>query len=1059
MKILNTGDLHIHDYPSHNLESPNWRLEQFLKLAYRLAYLYKLHGCKKIVVSGDTLQTPRTTPEVQHVMEKFYLILQEAVKENDGEVVIQIGNHDKDTRSQEVRREDTVVTLMDNLTHVKYLNQVTTEWDGLRVGFQDFLPEQNLSWLEGRLDILFNHFTDVGPGWNGQEIDKTRFGVMFFADIHKPYHRGNIVSIGNPIPHRLGDSCEGKVLIIDTQGGSNGITNEKGMHALEMVHFMKVNEEREVSFYWADVITPETPFLRIYRPDQRPRRWAGELPYDVPVEYAKLRNRSTDKEFVSLENSLDVDAVINANLDDETRLIHGEVLEAAKNNLVHDEALNMNFKMIKTYIKNYRSVDELTINWRGGVLQISGDIGAGKSTVAKALMYCWYGDRNVELQFRDTADKKKDWLVVDCILEYEGTYYRVERGWERGSWLKYWKSKDMDKVVLDSYLPVEDPNCFQREQANKQDDIQAMIREDLPFLDLDKMMYVSQDSSGLFTDLKKNDRIEMVARLLGWSKVVDYSNISSNLWKLEDVKVSEVKSEITRIEGGIESISSMNLVKDETDYDQLITSAESNKAANRQVLDESEAYKKYMAETELLCSTVDALKSVKAPEVLGKVMARAEVEGEILSLKSQVESVRQDQKSEKDNLDSSRSVIRQKMAEVQSNIQKINSTESERLRLKGRMESVMKEIETAKYGLARCEEAASVEVKLSCPSCGQAVCDHEKVEEAKAKLQLEVDRAKSNLTECQDAMMQVATELARVATELSQMGTLDHWNSKNSELMDELSKIVASTHFAVKIESMLQSIYPLESYLTSLASYEQMQSTIQIKMLEINEREATLAQMPGPSQEEVEAATAAISNLQSQVMDYKHRKMEAARVNELIQKKLSMELEISQKKEGIADSEKRMVVISKYIDLTSFTGPIVQSILKLTSEMLSTEKMTVKTIEEKKNGNHKPDLTLAVKIGENWKEYDQLSGGQRFYADIQFMLSLAELTKGIGLMIFDEAFKFLHPNQIEEVGMMIQQNKSVKDDLIITHYDSYSQVDYRIHARLDDSGVSIYEHL
>lgn len=158
---------------------------------------------------------------------------------------------------------------------------------------------------------------------------------------------------------------------------------------------------------------------------------------------------------------------------------------------------------------------------------------------------------------------------------------------------------------------------------------------------------------------------------------------------------------------------------------------------------------------------------------------------------------------------------------------------------------------------------------------------------------------------------------------------------------------------------------------------------------------------------------------------------------------------------SITDVEHQMDLITNYIDLTSFTGPIVQKILEKTSELLSTDTMEVKTIDERKNGNHKPDLTLSVYIGENWKEYSQLSGGQLFYADIKFILSLFDLIGGCGLCIFDESFKFFNPEMIDEIGAEIK-DANIRDTVIITHEQSYIHIDKSIHAELNERGITVH---
>lgn len=1055
MKILNTADIHIHDYANHNLLSPEWRLEQFKELAHRLAFLYKKNGCSMIVVSGDSLQTPRVPPHVEHALDEFYSILSEAVGENGGEVVVQLGNHDKDSRSEIASRKESVVTLVDRIQNVRYIHRGEMVCDSLRVAFQDFLPTQDVSWYEGKVDILFNHFTDVGPGWNGQEIDKEKFGIMFFGDIHSPYHRGNLVSIGNPIPHRLGDSCEGKVLIIDTAGGDFGIENSNDMHTLEKIHYHEFDSGRKISFYWDDVITPETPFLRIYRPDKPPRRWAGCLKYDVPVEYAKL-NKVKESEFVSVDNALDVDSVINANLTDQTRPIHTEVLEIAKKMEIPDSAVDMNFKMIKTYIKNYRSIDELTINWQSGVLRVSGDIGAGKSSIAQAMMYCFYGDRGIESQFRDTANIKKDWLVVDVVLEYKGCYYRVERGWERGGWFKYWKSEDADKILLDSYLPYDDPQCHQRIQTNKIGDLEAIVRADLPFLDLDKMMYVSQKSSGLFSDMKKTDRIEMIAKLLGWSRVIDYSDTSSTLLKESEEKISEVRTDIARIEGNIETIDSMNLKLDETDYQSLIQDVNAEAEKNKLVTKQMDTVNAKRAELNGVVNTLNVLKAVPAPTIDGKEMLKSELDGAMSSLSDEMIKLQIRIDEESKRVEVVRAGSRELAQSLQSKVGRIDLLTQSRNNNTELMKTQVANIEVLKVKHANALAYAQVPVELKCLTCGQDIHDQSKVDEAQQKLWKEVELASKVLEDAQKRLNELASSTGAIMKELQELGDRQALLDQIQAEMDKIQNTTEDKSLSETMNLFRSRMQSYTNYLTQLSSYQTTAKSIEDYNQKYNQLSDEFAALTIPTKEEVDAANAAILEASGKVAEYQSKMADAARTKDMLEKRALLEVDIETKKDAISGIETRIEAINAYRDLTSFTGPIIQSILQLTSQMLSTDTMRVKTIEEKKNGNHKPDLTLSVLIGENWKDYDQLSGGQCFYADIQFMLSLAELTSGIGLVIFDEAFKFLNPDMIEEIGTMIQQSDAIRDILVITHYEGYSQFDHRLHAHLNEQGISVY---
>lgn len=1058
MKILASADIHIDDYARYNVDGPKFRLNQFITLAHRLAAIYKEQQCEKIVIAGDSIQKSVIPPETQHVLKEFYTILSDAVQENGGEVIMDMGNHDRDSRSLDTKKEESIITLMDMIPNVRYIHKKEEMIDGLRVGFQDFIPKHELEWFDGKLDILFNHFTDVGPGWNGQEIDKERFGVMFFGDIHKCYKRGNIVSIGNPIPHRLKDTCEGKCIIIDTRA-TLGESPSDTLNPIDEIHTIKVNSAREIQFKWVDVINEENPFLRIYRPDNKPRYMPGLLKYDVEVPY-NLVKESTDRDVDIDLNSIDIDSIIDANLDDTTKAIHTEILQLAKDSLISDSSISMNFSMIRTSIKNFRSIDEFTHTWGKEALRISGDIGAGKSSVANAIMFNFLGNRNISDQFRDTADIKNDILEVDQVLEYQGLFYRISRGYAGKGFVKFWKSNDQDKILLDSYLDPKDPNFYPNETANKQSDIDLMIKNELPFLEMYSLFYISQQSNGLFTEMKKTERIEIISKLLGWNKIVDYSEIAMQMLKDAKAEIKHNESEQDTLNGSINAIEQMNITLDDTDYQSLIAEANTEQTQlSTQITDDN----RYQQEVQIYnVNLQNVTNEINKPQPLfdGVEVSIEECDKCLLDSENKIQEYQLAD-------DKARLEYDQSVADILTNKQKVQTFRQNKAQELNDARIVLNNINIlqnrsleldqhiAKLRVSHTEAVQKIdeEITETCNSCGQTIHDENLLSAAKNERIRKADAIQADIDNLVNTLSQIVIpETPDTSSIEADIAKLDAMLVNLDEQYNSVQKPQLCTNL-INNEQLLINKYNMHK--NSLTIWANDRGTAKSKLEQLQAKRLEIENIPHLEPQIRQALESRINELYSIIAQYQAKEQENAKNIGILNtlqgykdKLIVLQTEAQSKQDKIEQ-------INEYIDLTSFTGKIVQAILDKTSHVLSTDTMQVKTIEERKNGNHKPDLTLSVLIGEKWKDYSQLSGGQLFFADIKFILRLFDLIGGCGLAIFDESFKFLNPEMIDEIGAEIKEG-NITDTMVVTHAETYIHVDKVIHAELNERGITSY---
>ncbi len=101
------------------------------------------------------------------------------------------------------------------------------------------------------------------------------------------------------------------------------------------------------------------------------------------------------------------------------------------------------------------------------------------------------------------------------------------------------------------------------------------------------------------------------------------------------------------------------------------------------------------------------------------------------------------------------------------------------------------------------------------------------------------------------------------------------------------------------------------------------------------------------------------------------------------------------------------------------------TILENISKSLSYGPVRVSTIQEFKNGSVKPTVELYFKISEEHElPFELLSGGQRTLADTLFLFRLLSTLDGVGVLVFDETFRFLDSSSYEAVFEMLQSSNA-----------------------------------
>jgi DNA repair exonuclease SbcCD ATPase subunit/DNA repair exonuclease SbcCD nuclease subunit len=132
-------------------------------------------------------------------------------------------------------------------------------------------------------------------------------------------------------------------------------------------------------------------------------------------------------------------------------------------------------------------------------------------------------------------------------------------------------------------------------------------------------------------------------------------------------------------------------------------------------------------------------------------------------------------------------------------------------------------------------------------------------------------------------------------------------------------------------------------------------------------------------------------------------------------------------------------------------------VLRSVSESLSSPGLRVETYHEHKNGSVKPTVELYFQSRSGSElPFDLLSGGQKTLADLKFLFKLISYLDGVGVMVFDETFRFLDSKSYEEVFEIMSSIRASHIFYISHDMAPALRFDTQISVIQDDEGVSHY---
>lgn len=490
-RILAISDIHIHDYPQKN-PSSRYRLYQSRTVAKNIVKVREQVGANILVIAGDVVEKAVNRP---YVLAEVKLFLDTVMSSFERGYIIW-GNHDQDNKGSNQDFIDSSLSVMLPRNLVYADKQVIVE-DGVKIGFSNWQPEFDLSWIKEPVDVLFTHaticYSQAGNPdfFKSQTLDESKFGIAICGDIHKPGSIGKYVSIGVPQRCKMGDSEYATGIVYDCPTRTIDWVNLNPDNNL--MKFEYTPTQSEEGWY------PETGTWKVYKPEGLGINGKGVRDISIPAW----------KEVEAL-----VDGIIDQN---GLSSIHHAVLSEVGD--IDAGGVDFNFTLTRLYCKNWRSIEEVELFFEeGDKILISGKNGSGKSSLLSALKYAFVENRSIKdfTQF----GTKECYTEVDFI--YQGTTYRIGRGSSKyGLWIEGEPVKYNSKALFN-------------------DD----IRQRFPFINYLDIFFFDSDHHKLIGDMSPERKSEIIFKFFKLDRIDTLNKVSSDIIERESKKIREVEGKI-----------------------------------------------------------------------------------------------------------------------------------------------------------------------------------------------------------------------------------------------------------------------------------------------------------------------------------------------------------------------------------------------------------------------------------------------------------------------------------------------------------------------------------
>lgn len=576
-KILAVADIHIHDYPQRN-PSEKYRLYQSRTVCQNIIDAGKKEGCDIIVIAGDLIEKFLIRPYVQAEVKLFL----DTLMKNFREGYIIWGNHCQDNKGVNSEFTDSCLSVM-LPSNLYYADMKETVIDGCKIGFYNWRPEFDLTWIKDKVDVLFTHATicySPEDNYHSQELDESKFDLAICGDIHKPAQNGKFISIGVPQRCKMSDSEYSTGIVLDPKNKSWKWVNLNPNDNLMKFKYTDVREDEG----W----DPNTGTWNVYKPNNQ--SISGGVK-DIKIPAWEEIGHLTDS--IIIANNL--------------QPVHSEVLQNLRD--IDSKEVDFNFVITRFYCKNWRSIDEIELFFGDlDKVLITGENGSGKSSLLSAIKYAFLENPHPKdlIQF----GTKECWTEVEFL--YQGSQYKIQRGskkygfWINGEPQKYNGKKDFEKDMHDRF----------------------------PFIDYMDVYFFDSDHPKLIGDITPERKSEIISRFYKMDRIDAYNEQArilleqysrqGNVWREEMNKTQEL---LSYVEGKLQLMTLPTLSVEEL---------KKKKAFGKMMQEKWITYNRYVTTTANLQAQKQSIQ-----EQLEEVNTKLQSSGDISSVDRIIESIQE----------------------------------------------------------------------------------------------------------------------------------------------------------------------------------------------------------------------------------------------------------------------------------------------------------------------------------------------------------------------------------------------------------------------------------
>lgn len=378
-----------------------------------------------------------------------------------------LGNHDLEVKSTKTEVEDynqsSLITLMDSIPNLEVITSDVRDCGGIKVAFYSWRPLNKVpSQAElGGADYLLCH-GDVDKKISPfveDLIPLENYRRVIAGHIHIAKDTEHFSSIGTPFPHSFSDDPHTSLLVLDLE--SNEV--ERISTENQFLKFSAVAGAGAATATENEVVRTEAPASPEFH----------------------LKQDSAIQDFLT-PLSKDAQSVI--------REVMGD------NCLDTNTSVNLSLKLERIVVDNFLSIVHLDYRFTEGIVVLQGVNGAGKSTLFRAIQYALFGKLKGYLKSALQSAFGKHSPRVELDFSYGGSQYKIIR--DKGT--EFYK----DGKIVDAFC---------------KEDLQDKIEAELPVLQFFDIIYVSQSSSGIFSDLSASNRVSLLSKLLGLDVIQNWT--------------------------------------------------------------------------------------------------------------------------------------------------------------------------------------------------------------------------------------------------------------------------------------------------------------------------------------------------------------------------------------------------------------------------------------------------------------------------------------------------------------------------------------------------------